>query len=153
MPANPLKMLKLKPVSYQFIQEIPIDAPPKKVWKTILNISKWFNFGPDDQQKHTLEAWPGGRWFAEMSDGSQDLHGIVTRIEPNRLLRLSGPIGQSHVPVHNVAIFELQPKKDGKTTLLRLGHRSFGFNDAESSKRFAGGWGQLLPNIKKVAEK
>jgi uncharacterized protein YndB with AHSA1/START domain len=152
MPANPLKMLKLKPSGYQFIQEVPIDAPPKKVWKTVLNIGKWFYF-PGSKEKHELEAWPGGRWHAEMPDGTLDLHGIVTRIEPNRLLRIGGPIGQTHIPVNNVVIFELQPRNDGKGTLLRLCHRSYGFIDGDAKKRFSGGWGQLLPNIKKVAEK
>ena len=33
--ANPLKLLKLKPTGFQFIQEVPIDAAPAKVWKAI----------------------------------------------------------------------------------------------------------------------
>jgi uncharacterized protein YndB with AHSA1/START domain len=152
MPANPVKLLKLKPTGYQFIQEIPIEAPPKTVWKTVLNIGKWFSF-PGRPEKHTLEAFPGGRWHSSWADGTEDLHGIVTRIEPGRLLRITGHVGQSHLPVQNVVIFELQPKDDGKSTLLRLCHRSYGFIDGDAKKRFRGGWNQLLPNIKTLAEK
>ena len=150
--ANPLKMLKLKPVGFQTIQEIPIAAPPKKVWKTVLDVGSWFRFGPEQGPKQTLEAWAGGRWFMREANGTEALFGVVTLIEPEKLLRLSGPIGLSHLPVSNAMIFELQPRKDGKATLLRVGHRAFGFMDADVKSRYAGGWKQLLGNMKKLAE-
>jgi uncharacterized protein YndB with AHSA1/START domain len=152
--ANPLKLLKLKPTGFQFIQELPIDAPPKKVWAALLNVGKWFGFDPDRSQwpKATLEAWPGGRWFTESKDGEMMLNAIVTRIEPEKLLRMSGPIGLSHLPVNSVYIFELQPKKDGKETLLRFGQRTFGFLTADVKKSYGGGWKKLLPQLKELAE-
>jgi uncharacterized protein YndB with AHSA1/START domain len=153
--ANPLKLLKLKVTGFQFIQELPIDAPPKKVWAALLNVGKWFTMTPDGSPppKNVLEAWPGGRWYSEAKDGTQSLNAIVTRIEPGKLLRLSGPIGLTHLPVNNVNIFELQPKNSGKTTLLRVGQRTFGFLDADVEEKYAGGWGQLLQILKKNAEK
>lgn len=152
--ANPLKLLKLKPTGFQFIQELPIDATPKKVWASLLNVVKWFRFDdePGMGSNQTLEAWPGGRWISESKDGTAALHGIVTHLEPNKLLRLSGPVGLTHLPVNNVFIFELQAKKDGKATLLRFGQRTFGFVDTDLKKRYAGGWKKLLPQLKSLAE-
>jgi uncharacterized protein YndB with AHSA1/START domain len=153
--ANPLKMLKLKPVSFQFILETPIKAPPKKVWSTLLNPGKWFLFdltqGPWPKSK--FEPWPGGRWTMQYPDGTHDLAAFVTRIEPQKLLRLAGHMGQSHVPVNSAFIFELQPKDNGKSTLLRIGQRTFGFTTPDLKKRMTQGWTKLLGQLKARAEK
>ncbi|HEV8606816.1 MAG TPA: SRPBCC domain-containing protein [Tepidisphaeraceae bacterium] len=152
--ANPLKLLKLKPTGFQLIQELPIDAPPKKVWQSLLNFDKWFGFEPPaERSKSTFEPWPGGRWFTEARDGTTQLHMIVTRIEPEKLLRLSGPMGLSHLPVNNAFIFELQPKSGGKKTLLRFCQRTFGLLTSDIKKNFGGGWKKLLPQLKELAER
>ena len=150
--ANPLKELDLKINGFQFIQEIPIAAPPAKVWSALLNVGGWFQFDASNKNKITLEAWIGGRWIAEFPDNVVSLMGIVTHIEPEKLLRISGQIGLTHLPVTNVVIFELQPKSDNKSTLLRLGNRTFGFMDDDVQKRQAGGWSHLLPQLKSLAE-
>ena len=77
---------------------------------------------------------------------------IVTRIEPQKLLRLSGPMGMSHLPVNNAFIFELQPKNGGRKTLLRFCQRTFGFLTADVKTKFSGGWKQLLSQLKDLAE-
>ena len=58
------------------------------------------------------------------SSGTESLFATVTHIEPGKLLRVSGSIGLTHLPVTSVCIFELQPKHNGRTTLLRLGHEN-----------------------------
>ena len=153
--ANPLTILSLEPKGFQFIQEIPIAATPEKVWAALQNVGNWFIFDPDPAKrpKHILEMRPGGRWTMEFPDGTIDLNATVTRIEPNKLLRVSGHFGMSHLPVTTVLIFELQPEKGGTSTLLRLGQRTFGFLDAEAETRFKGGWAKLLPELKALAEK
>jgi uncharacterized protein YndB with AHSA1/START domain len=152
--ANPLKMLKLKADGFQFIQELPIDAPPKKVWASLLKIDKWFGMEPDRKlwSKGTLEVWPGGRWFAKSHDGVERLFAFVTQIEPEKLLRLSGTLGVSHLPVNSVFIFELQPRDGGKSTLLRFGQRTFGYITPDIKKNFPTGWKKMLPNLKQLAE-
>jgi uncharacterized protein YndB with AHSA1/START domain len=151
---NPLKILKLKPAHFQFIQELKIDAPPKRVWAAILDVGGWFRFGPgkEDKTKRKLEPWVGGRFIAEdPSDGSSSLHTVVTYIEPGKLLRMTGPMGMSHVPAHNVFIFELQPRGTG--TLLRFCQRTFGYLTANVSRDYQGGWKQLFAQLKTLAEK
>jgi uncharacterized protein YndB with AHSA1/START domain len=153
--ANPLKLLKLKPTNFQFIQELPINAPPKKVWSSLLSVGKWFGFESNAKEwnKGTLEPRLGGRWYFKAKDGTESLFATVTHIEPGKLLRVSGSIGLTHLPVTSVCIFELQPKNNGKTTLLRLGQRTFGFIDADRKKGYQGGWKQLTAQLKKLAEK
>jgi uncharacterized protein YndB with AHSA1/START domain len=145
-------MHKLKETAFQVIQETPVAAPPKKVWKVILNAEKWFQFS-DRKVKQTLEAWPGGRWIMHQPDGAEVLFGFVSLVEPEKLIRIWGPVGLSHLPSTTALIIELQPKKDGKETLLRLGMRTFGYLDKDVKKRYSGGWTQLMKQVKALAEK
>ena len=151
--ANPLKMLKLKVQSVQFIQELPIAAVPKKVWTTLLNPSEWFVFDPAHRAKHTLDLRPGGQWTSVHPDGNAALMGTVVYIELGKLLRVTGPLGLTHLPVTSVIIFELQPKQDGKATLLRVGTRMIGFMDLDRKKHMKDAWKKLMGNIKALAER
>ena len=91
--------------------------------------------------------------YAQHKDGSQFLFAYVTAIEPEKLLRLGGPLGMTHLPATSACIFELQPKSDGKTTLLRLAQRTFGFIDKDVQKNYAKGWKELTAQLKALAEK
>ena len=152
--ANPLQMLKLKTTALQFIQEVPINAAPKKVWSPILKPSAWFYFNPDKttRAKHTLELRPGGQWTSQYKDGTAMLLGTVTYFEPGKLLRLAGPMGMTHLPANNVFIFELQPSSDGKKTTLRVGTRLFGFLHSDVKKHVPEAWKMLLGQLKSAAE-
>jgi uncharacterized protein YndB with AHSA1/START domain len=152
--ANPLKELPLAAHGFQFIQELPIEATPARVWAALTNINGWFLADPDPtyRGKNTLELFPGGKWCSERKDGTVLFNAFVSYIEPQKLLRLWGPFGMTHLPVSSVVIFELQPRHDGRTTLLRLGQRTFGFIDPEAEQRFQGGWNKMLPRLKELAE-
>ena len=152
--ANPLQMLPLVASGFQFIQETSVSAPPAKVWSTLTNPGKWFFFNPDPatHAKHTLELRPGGQWISQSPNGNSALLATVLLIEPGTLLRLSGPLGLSHLPLSTVVIFELTPQDEGKATLLKVGMRSSGLMDAEVETRYQGAWQQLLPQIKVAAE-
>jgi uncharacterized protein YndB with AHSA1/START domain len=149
---NPLKLLKLKPGGFQFIQEVPIAAKPAKVWKTIMNVGKWWAFPMTGEKgKMKIEPYAGGRFYETNPNGVEALHAHISYLEPNKLVRFTGPMGASHLPITNTFIFELQPK--GKGTLLRLCHRGHGmFTDGKAPK-YEGGWKELLASLKKVAEK
>ena len=151
--ANPLKELELSIKGFQFIQEIPINASPAKAWAAITSPAGWFSMSPEGKPaKSSLELTPGGRWLIETPEGASTLFATVNLVEPQKLLRVSGHCGLSHLPALSVVIFELQPQKDGKATLLRLGHRAFGYIDADLEKRYSGGWATFLPKIKALAE-
>jgi uncharacterized protein YndB with AHSA1/START domain len=153
--ANRLKLLKLKPQGFQFIQELPVDAPPSRVWEALLDVRGWWRFYEGHRPEITLEPWPGGRFFGESSENdvtAQSLHGTVTYIEPNKLLRIGGQMGLTHLPVMHALIWELEPRNDGRATLLRFAQRTFGFIDADVKKRYQSGWKILLPQLKAHAE-
>ena len=153
--ANPLKLLKLKATGFQVIQEVPVDAPPARVWTAVLDFPGWFVFGGDaaPPRRMTVEPRVGGHWIEHLPDGGAMLNTTITHIEPNKLLRMSGPMGLTHLPVNNVFIFELQPKGAGQTTLLRFCQRTFGFVTTDQKKKYQHGWSQLLPQIKALAER
>jgi len=152
--ANPLQLLKLKPTGFQFIRELPIKAPPKKVWASLINFNGWFHFDPDPRKapRHTFKPVAGAQWLSKNPDGSQTLRATVAYVEPGKLLRLVGQMGMTHLPVTTVVIFELQPQAGGKSTLLRLGHRTFGLIDADVKNRSSMVWKRLLPQLKELAE-
>lgn len=151
--ANPLKMLKLKTQSIQMIHEIRVAAAPGQVWSTLLEPTSWFQFDPDPAKhsRQQLELRPGGQWTVQYPSGSATIFGTVVYFEPEKLLRISGQLGLTHLPVNGVMIFELQ-SKDGKSTLLRVGIRMLGYMDAGVKKRYQVGWKQLMGNIKNRAE-
>ena len=153
--ANPLKMLKLKPTGFQFIHEIKIDAPPSAVWKALLDVGTWFRFdNVPDFPAMKLDPRIGGLLTSSNGDGSVQMYsGMVAHIERGKLLRINGPMGMTHLPAMNAMIWELQPRNDGKATTLRFCHRSFGYITADIKKNFQGGWKQLWPQLKALAEK
>ena len=152
--ANPLQMLKLKPTAIQFIHQVSINATPKKVWSSIQQPADWFYFGPHDapRAKHAFKLQAAAPWTATNPDGSSAHLGTVSYFEPEKLLRIAGSIGLTHVPVSGVMIMELNPQSGGKTTLLRVGLRLFGFLDKDVKKRYSGGWKQLSSQLKALAE-
>jgi len=151
--ANPLKMLKLKPTGFQFIQELKVNASAKRTWDALLKVEGWFTFNSSMSNKgRKLEVWPGGRFFNTLPDGTQMYYGIVTHIEPGKLLRLNGPMGNTHMPVESVYIFEIQ-ERGANASLLRFCQRTYGYIDKDLSKRMKNGWGKLLPQLVALAER
>ena len=152
--ANPLKLLKLKPDGFQFIHEIKIDAPPAKVWKALLDIGTWFRFDQvPDLPQMKLDPRIGGLLTQASRDGSLQMYnGMVTYIERDKLLRINGPMGASHLPLMSAMIWELNPRDGGKGTTMRFCHRAFGYITADLKKNYQGGWKQLWPQLKALAE-
>ena len=153
--ANPLKMLKLKPTTIQIIQEVPIDAPPAKVWRAVLDAKAWIGAAMMNPKavKSTVEPKVGGRFTYERGDGSeQRLLGFISHVEPNKLLRVYGPGVMSHLPCACTMIWELQPAKGGKATVLRFCERSYGSLPPGTAKSHQGGWKMVLAKLKKAAE-
>ena len=148
---DPVKLLTLKPEWFQFIQEVKIDAPPAKAWKSLMDVERWWKFRMfDGKSRLKLEPWAGGRFHEAGPNGIEALHCFVTYIEPGKLLRMNGPLGMSHLPVNHVFIFELQPSGTG--TVLRFCQRSHGLMTPKVKQSFQGGWPALFKELKKLAE-
>src|SRR4051812_46856569 len=149
--ANPLKMLKLKPTFIQIMQEVPIDAPPAKVWRTLMS-GAWF--GDPARPSGKIEPKIGGLFTMGRKEGSEArLFGFVLHPGPNKLLRVFGPGPMSHLPATCTLIWELQPEKNGKATLLRFVERGYGAMTPDIKKSHTQGWKEMFATLKGMAEK
>src|SRR5690242_9823544 len=121
---NPLKLLKLKNTSFQFIEEVKVNADPATVWRSLLNVNGWWKLGMiGPGARFKIEPRAGGRFTETGAGGIEALHAFVTYVEPQKLIRFWGPMGSSHIPFSSVFIFELTPAEKGGGTMLRLCHR------------------------------
>lgn len=101
---------------------------------------------PDGRSmNHTLERWPGGRWYRNLGDDNGHFWGTVQSIKAPELLEITGPMFMSY-PVNNYLVFKLS-EEDG-VTHVSLRHRALGLLDPEHAKGVRMGWGEMLDSIK-----
>lgn len=137
----------------QIEQEIIVNSSLEKTYQSLLDVNKWWAHRmsrlPDSLR---LEAKVGGR-FWETRDGSEDngaLWGIVTSIEPNDHIQLSGSIGIQGAVLGNVVICTI-PQDDG-TTKVTLSHHIIGDIPEGTLDGYDKGWAYHLEMIKKLSE-
>ena len=131
------------------VKEVPIDAPLDVVWESILEELEGLH-AREHAMPMKLEPWPGGRWFRDLGNNAGHFWGHVQVIKPPALLEISGPMPMSY-PAMNHLQYRLA--EQGAGTLLKLTHRAFGLIDPEHAKGVHQGWGELLENIRRIAER
>src|ERR1700722_14133981 len=104
-------------------KEERIAAPIDIVFNTLIAQITEFNATPEKPMPMKLEAWPGGRWYRDLGNGSGHLWGHVQVIVPPRLLEISGPLFMSFPAVSHL---QYRLTSEGNTTVLSLIHRAFG---------------------------
>ena len=103
----------------------------------------------------TLEAWPGGRWFRDLSDdklgnSAGHLWGHVQVIKPPTLLEICGPLFMSYPAVSHV---QYRLAESGNSTTLQFLHRAIGELNPEHCQRVQGGWDHKLKRVQQQAER
>jgi hypothetical protein len=132
-------------------RETSIDAPVKTVWESILEeIGDGAMHTGNQPMPMKLEPWPGGRWYRDLGDNAGHLWAHVQVIKPPKLLELTGPMFMSY-PAMNHLQYRLT--EQGAGTLLKLTHRALGLIDPEHAKGVQQGWGEVLDNIRRIAER
>jgi uncharacterized protein YndB with AHSA1/START domain len=142
--------------SLEIVKEEEIAATIGDVFETILA-----QLGPGNEapgtgpMPMTLEAWPGGRWFRDLGNGSGHFWGHVQAIKPPSLLEICGPLFMSHPGISNV---QFRLKEQDGLTHLRFTHRAMAqlFSDvmlAEDWSRVEGGWNNLISRIRAATAK
>jgi len=96
-----------------------------------------------------IEAWPGGRWYRDLSDGNGHLWGHVQAIKKPTLLEFTGPLFMSYAVVSNVQ-YRLSEENGG--TLIKFYHRAFGLIQEEHRQGTDRGWAHMLARIRERAE-
>lgn len=97
-----------------------------------------------------LEAWPGGRWYRDLSDGNGHYWGTVQAIKRPTLLEICGPLFMSYAVINNVQ-YRLSEVEGG--TLIVFHHYAFGVIPDDVRQNITKGWTHILDSIRARSEK
>jgi uncharacterized protein YndB with AHSA1/START domain len=129
----------------QVEQEVTINASPERVFDALTSqVSAWWGAPyllTDAPQGIILEPEVGGRLYEVSGEGEGALWAMVTAIQKNRWLELTGPIGMSGA-MHSVVSFALEPK--GEATLVKLAHHAVGELGEDTEANYSAGWHDLV---------
>ena len=96
-----------------------------------------------------LEAWPGGRWFRDLGEGTGHLWGHVQAIKRPTLLEIYGPLFMSYAVISNVQ-YRLSETEGG--TLIAFHHFALGAIPDEYRQNINKGWTHINSRIRARAE-
>jgi uncharacterized protein YndB with AHSA1/START domain len=129
--------------AFEIIKEEEIAAPVAIVFETILEQMGPLNSTPEKAMPMVLEAWPGGRWYRDLGDGSGHFWGMVQAIRPPTLLEIWGPLFMSNPAVSNL---QYRLSEVNGVTRMRFVHRAMGWV-GEHERGVDAGWSQLIGRI------
>jgi len=141
--------------SLEIVKEEEIAAPIALVFETILEQMGPMNEAPDTGPLPlTLEAWPGGRWYRDLGNGSGHFWGHVQAIKPPSLLEICGPLFMSYPAVSNV---QYRLSEENGITRLKFTHRamaqiSHNARIQEGWSHIEAGWTNLIDRIRSAAQ-
>ncbi len=133
--------------AFEIIKEEEIAAPIEIVFETILEQMGPLNTIPKKPMPMVLEAWPGGRWFRDLSNNAGHFWGSVQAIKPPTLLEISGPLIMSTPATNNL---QYRLTEENGVTHLRFVHRAMGWI-GEAERGVDGGWSHLIDCIRTAA--
>jgi hypothetical protein len=137
--------------SFSIRREDRIKASIEIVFETILEQMSHLNVKPDGvPMPMKLEAWPGGRWYRDLSDGNGHMWGHVQAIKAPELLEIYGPLFMSFPATSNV---QYRLKADGNATILQFNHTAMGLIPDDMSANVSTGWDNMLKHIRADAER
>jgi uncharacterized protein YndB with AHSA1/START domain len=131
-------------------QEISIAAPIETAWQALLD-----QMGPKGEMPDgtpfpfKLEAWPGGRLFRDLGNGSGHLWGHVQVIKPPKLLEIWGPMMMSFPAVNHL---QYRLTAEGAMARLQLTHRAMGVLDEQHVEGINKGFEFWVKRMKELAE-
>jgi len=137
--------------TFEIVKQEEIAAPIGIVFETILEQMGPFNSTPEKPMPMILEAWPGGRWYRDLSDNSGHFWGVVQAIKPPTLLEISGPLFMSTPAISNL---QYRLTEENGVTRLRFVHRAMGWiGETDADRGVNSGWTDLMNRIRAAADK
>jgi uncharacterized protein YndB with AHSA1/START domain len=113
-------------IAFDVEAEIQLQAEPAAVWRALTeDVGRWWpHTFVDEPFAVRLEPTIGGRFYEQFdASGSGALYATVTFVEPERTLRMSGPMGMRTAALY-VKTYRLEPRDGGTrvtTTASTLG--------------------------------
>ena len=127
-------------------QQIEVQGAIEDVFRSVLNrFGKGLTKPDGETLNMNIEEFAGGRWYRDLSDGSQYLWGHVQVIKVPTLLELSGPMFMSYPAINHVEV-KLEAAGDGTKVSLR--HRAIGMIDPTHREGVNTGWTSILGAVK-----
>jgi uncharacterized protein YndB with AHSA1/START domain len=132
-------------------QEIRVNAPLDITFTALLE-----QIGANNETHEgkpmpmVIEAWPGGRWYRDLGGDNGHHWGNVQAIKRPTLLEVSGPLFMSYPVANNV---QYRLSEEAGVTTIKFRHVGFGLIPDDHKKGVSVGWGHILEQIRKRAEK
>jgi DNA-binding transcriptional ArsR family regulator/uncharacterized protein YndB with AHSA1/START domain len=134
-----------RPVGHVEVRaEVRVDAPPPKVFDTLLGIGDWWPHRFRDGSSVALEPWVGGRFMEDFADGSGALYGTVVLLDRPSALRVSGPMGMTGAVAGAWTVRCADDGEGGRATRVTLEHSAYGDVDEDTRTAYTEGWGEVL---------
>jgi len=140
----------LDKLTLNLTKEIRVRASLENTFAALLEQMGPENETPQGKMPMTIEPWPGGRWFRDLSGSNGHYWATVQAIKRPELLELWGPLFMSY-PVINNMQYRLTRIETG--TLITFRHSAFGFIPDEVREGITHGWGNLWERIQRAAER
>ena len=132
-------MAGIESLTMTVAQEIHVNAPLETTFAALLEQLGPGNEGAEGKaMPMKIEAWPGGRWYRDLSDGNGHFWGHVQAIKRPTLFEVTGPLFMSHGVVSNLQ-YRLSEENGG--TLIKFHHKAFGMIQEQHRQNVGKGWG------------
>lgn len=118
-----------------------INAKPEAVFRALVKVDAWWPKAFRNQGgKLRLEAKLGGHFAEDCGGGNGELWGVVTALQKNQRLELTGNCGMSGAVF---GVFSYQLNKEANATEVVLTHSAHG-DVAGKQAMYKEGWRELL---------
>jgi uncharacterized protein YndB with AHSA1/START domain len=138
--------------TFEIVKEEAINASIEIVFETILEQMGPYNETPDGTPlPMKIEAWPGGRWYRDLGNGTGHFWGHVQAIRPPALLEICGPLFMSYPAISNL---QYRLTEENGVVRLKFVHCAMGPIPTEHVQGPRGaitGWTHMLQRIAKAA--
>jgi hypothetical protein len=137
-------------LSLNVTEEIHVHSSLDATFAALLEELGPSNRGHNDTpMPMTLEPWPGGRWFRDISEGNGHLWGHVQAIRRPTLLEITGPLMMSFAVASNV---QYRLKDVDGETLITLRHSALGLFPDGYREPLTQGWQRIFDRLRRRVE-
>jgi uncharacterized protein YndB with AHSA1/START domain len=144
------KEITVADLTLSITQEIHVKAPIEATFAALLEQMGAGNTHPDGTpMPMKIEAWPGGRWFRDLSGDNGHFWGNVQAIKRPTLLEIYGPLFMSY-PVSSNVQYRLSEVDGG--TLIKFHHAALGLILDEHRVGASKGWTFINEMVRQRAE-